>query len=171
MSSIRIGDTSSLEKQRIVNTSAGCYLVRKAGDVIELLIIKKTWPDGKVRYVLPKGHKEGDETLEKAAIRETKEESGYIDFKLLRYIGSSTYELDWSEIQMKTDHYFLAVLKSDKRIEREPEEYEEDVIVENVWEEVDEALTYLKYENYKEITDLLRGYIKEELIEKTENQR
>jgi hypothetical protein len=40
--SIRIGDTSSLEKQRRVNTSAGCYLVRKAdNNNIELLVIKK----------------------------------------------------------------------------------------------------------------------------------
>ena len=44
MSSIRIGDTSSLEKQRIVNTSAGCYLVRKEGSEIQLLIIKKIGP-------------------------------------------------------------------------------------------------------------------------------
>ncbi|MDY0097525.1 MAG: NUDIX domain-containing protein [Candidatus Dojkabacteria bacterium] len=163
MGSIRIGDTSSLEKQRRVNTSAGCYLVRKSDDGLKLLIIKKTWPSGDIKYVLPKGHKEGDETLEKAAIRETKEESGYTDFKLLRYLGSSTYELDWSEIQMKTDHYFLAVLNSDKQIERKPEEYEKDVVVENLWLEVEKALTHLKYENYKEITDLLKEYIKTEL--------
>jgi ADP-ribose pyrophosphatase YjhB (NUDIX family) len=163
MSSIRIGDTSSLEKQRRVNTSAGCYLVRKSDDGLKLLIIKKTWPNGDIKYVLPKGHKEGDETLEKAAIRETKEESGYTDFKLLRYLGSSTYELDWSEIQMKTDHYFLAVLNSDKQIDRKPEEYEKDVVVENLWLEVEKALTHLKYENYKEITDLLKEYIKTEL--------
>lgn len=163
MSSIRIGDTSSLEKQRIVNTSAGCYLVRKEGSEIQLLIIKKTWPNGDIKYVFPKGHREGDETLEQTAIRETKEESGYTDFKLLRYIGSSTYELDWSEIQMKTDHYYLAILNSDKQIERKPEEYEKDVTVENIWKEVEEALTHLKYESYKEITDLLKEYIKTEL--------
>ena len=163
MSSIRIGDTSSLDKQRIVNTSAGCYLVRKANNSMELLIIKKTWPNGDTKYVLPKGHREGGETLEQTAIRETKEESGYTDFKLLRYIGSSTYELDWSEIQMKTDHYYLAVLNSDKQIERKPEEYEKDVTVENIWRELEEALTHLKYESYEEITDLLKEYIEIEL--------
>ena len=72
---------------------------------------------------------------------------------------------------MKTDHYFLAVLKSDKQIERIPEKYETEVIVDNLWLEVDEGLAHLKYENYEEITDLLKVYIKEELIDKTENQR
>lgn len=31
---IRIGDSSSLEKKRRVNTSAGCYLVRKSTECI-----------------------------------------------------------------------------------------------------------------------------------------
>ena len=64
---------------------------------------------------------------------------------------------------MKTDHYYLAILNSDKQIERKPEEYEKDVTVENIWKEVEEALTHLKYESYKEITDLLKEYIKTEL--------
>jgi ADP-ribose pyrophosphatase YjhB (NUDIX family) len=164
MSSIRIGDTSSLEKQRRVNTSAGCYLVRKSDDGLKLLIIKKTWPNGDIKYVLPKGHKEGDETLEKAAIRETKEESGYTDFKLLRYLGSSTYELDWSEIQMKTDHYYLAILKSDREESKQPETYEEGVVAENQWRDLDKALEFLTFENNTEIHDLLKQYITQDIL-------
>lgn len=164
MSSIRIGDTSSLEKQRRVNTSAGCYLVRKSDDGLKLLIIKKTWPNGDIKYVLPKGHKEGDETLEKAAIRETKEESGYTDFKLLRYLGSSTYELDWSEIQMKTDHYYLAILKSDREESKQPETYEEGVVAENQWKDLDKALEFLTFENNTEIHDLLKQYITQDIL-------
>ncbi len=112
---IRIGNSSSLAKQRRVNTSAGCYLVRKNdNNNIQLLVIKKVWQDGNERYVLPKGHKEGEESLEEAALREVMEESGYTDITLLRYLGSSTYEIDWDEIQMKPDHYFLALLNSSK---------------------------------------------------------
>jgi hypothetical protein len=47
MTTVRIGDTDSLEKKRIVNTSAGCYLVRELDDNFELLVIHKKWPDGK----------------------------------------------------------------------------------------------------------------------------
>ena len=111
---VRIGDTSSLEKRRRVNTSAGCFLVKTEEGNVKLLVIKKVWLDGTTKYVLPKGHKEGEETLEDTALREVREESGYSDISLLRYLGSATYELDWTEIQLKTDHYFLALLNSEK---------------------------------------------------------
>jgi 8-oxo-dGTP pyrophosphatase MutT (NUDIX family) len=162
--SIRIGDTSSLTKKRRVNTSAGCYLVRKQGDNIELLVIKKIWPDGTERYVLPKGHKEGEEVLEETALRETMEESGYIDITLLRYLGSSTYEIDWGEIQMKTDHYFLAILNSNKQDGKQQETYEENVLVKNEWIELEKGLELLTFENNLEIHKLVREYIKEDIL-------
>lgn len=162
---IRIGDSSSLEKKRRVNTSAGCYLVRQTdSNEIELLVIKKSWPDGKTRFILPKGHKEGEESLEEAAHREVMEESGYTDISLLRYLGSSTYEIDWDEIQMKTDHYYLALLSSDTQEGKQPETYEEGVVVENLWMNLDEALELLTFENNPEIHELLKQFIKEDLI-------
>ena len=163
--SIRIGDTSSLEKQRRVNTSAGCYLVRKTdNNNIELLVIKKVWPDGNTRYVLPKGHKEGEETLEEAALREVMEESGYTDITLLRYLGSSTYEIDWSEIQMKTDHYYLALLNSEIEKGKQEETYEDGVELENEWIELDKALELLTFENNPEIHELVKKYVKEDVL-------
>ena len=126
MQTARIGNTSSMEKNRRVNVSAGCYLLRKLNnDKFELLILYKKWPNGEEHFVLPKGHREKDENLEETATRETIEESGYVDFKLLKYLGSYTYELDWDEIQMKTDHYFLALLNTEENTEQKPEEYEE----------------------------------------------
>lgn len=163
--SIRIGNTSSLEKQRRVNTSAGCYLVRKTDNSnIELLVIKKVWPDGNTRYVLPKGHKEGEETLEQAALREVMEESGYTDITLLRYLGSSTYEIDWSEIQMKTDHYYLALLNSEIEKGKQEETYEDGVELENEWIELDKALELLTFENNPEIHELVKKYVKEDVL-------
>lgn len=162
---IRIGDSSFLEKKRRVNTSAGCYLVRKTGnDDIELLVIKKSCPDGTTRYVLPKGHQEGEETLEEAALREVMEESGYKDIRLLRYLGSSTYELDWDEIQLKTDHYFLALLNSEREGGKQSEIYEVDVVVENQWMDLDRALESLAFENDHEIHDLLKQYIEQDIL-------
>lgn len=163
--SIRIGNTSSLDKRRRVNTSAGCYLVCKNEDKgVELLVIKKIWPDGNTRYVLPKGHKEGEETLEETAHREVKEESGYIDIKLLRYLGSSTYELDWSEIQMKTDHYYLALLNSNEKGGKQQETYEDGVELENQWMELERGLEILTFENNPEIHKVLRRYVKEDIL-------
>ena len=160
---VRIGSTSSLEKRRRVNTSAGCFLVKKEDENVKLLVIKKTWPDGTTKYVLPKGHAEGEETLEETALREVMEESGYSDISLLRYLGSGTYELDWTEIQLKTDHYYLALLNSEKEGGKQPETYEEGVVVENQWRDVDEGLELLTYENYHEIIKLLKKYITEDI--------
>lgn len=159
MTTVRIGDTASLEKNRIINSSAGCYLVRKEDESYELLILHKKWPEGKEHYVLPKGHKEGDEVLEETARRETMEESGYTDFKLLKYIGSCTYELDWSEIQLKTDHYYLAILQSEEKRDRKPEEYEEEVTVENFWVDIEEGFKLLTFENQEEIHSKIRELI------------
>jgi len=157
---IRIGDNHSLNKKRRVNTSAGCYLIRKK-DNIQLLVIKKEWPDGNIKYVLPKGHVEGEESLEQAAIREVKEESGYTDITLLKYLGSSTYELDWKEIQMKTDHYFLALLDNDTQEEKQAETYEDGVVVENQWIDLDKGLELLTLGKHKEIHELVRRYVGE----------
>lgn len=159
METVRIGDTSSLEKNRRINTSAGCYLVLKKDDKYKLLILHKKWPEGKEHYVLPKGHKENDEVLEETAKRETIEESGYIDFKLLKYVGSCTYELDWSEIQLKTDHYYLAMLQSEERTERKTEEYEKGVTVENLWVDLEEGFKLLTFENQEEIHNKVRELI------------
>lgn len=162
---IRIGKTSSLNKKRRVKTSAGCYLVRKGEDNnIQMLVIKKVWPDGNTRYVLPKGHKEGEETLEEASLREVVEESGYTDISLLKYLGSSTYELDWDEIQIKTDHYYLALLGSDIQEGKQSETYEDGVVVENQWMDLDRALESLTFENNPEIHKLLKQYVKEDLL-------
>lgn len=157
MTTVRIGDTASIEKNRIINTSAGCYLIRALENAqFQLLIIRKKWSNGEERYVLPKGHQEGDEVLEETARRETMEECGYTDFKLLSYIGSCTYELDWREIQLKTDHYYLAILQSEEKRERKQEDYEEGVTVENIWMALEEGFKILTFENQKEIHDKVR---------------
>jgi len=159
MTNVRIGEINSIQKNRIINTSAGCYLVRNKNDKYELLILHKKWPDGKEQYVLPKGHTEWDEVLEDTVRREITEESGYTDFKLLKYIGSCTYELDWSEIQLKTDHYYLGILQTENKRERKPERYEEGVTVENLWRDLEEGFKLLTFENQKEIHSKVRELI------------
>ncbi len=157
MDTIRIGNTTSLEKQRRINTSAGCFLVRKSNDnKYEMLVIHKKWSDEKDEYSLPKGHKEKDETLEQAALRETLEESGFKNVKLLNYIGSRTYEIDWDEIQLKTDHYFLAKLEDEERLDILPEDYEPGVSVETIWLDLDEGFNLLTNENHSEFLTLIK---------------
>jgi len=105
-----------------------------------------------------------EETLEEAALREVMEESGYTDITLLRYLGSSTYELDWREIQMKTDHYYLAFLNSEKEEGKQQEIYEDGVELENLWIKLDEGLKFLTFENNLEIHKVLKKYVKEDIL-------
>lgn len=86
--------------------SAGCVLVRRRGEAeMEALIIRR---GDKPRYEIPKGHLEGAETSEQAALRELREETGlatevHVGIK----IGSETYMLPRTGAR-KTVDYFLA---------------------------------------------------------------
>lgn len=160
MDTVRIPETTSMGKNRRASTSAGCFLVRKTNiGKFELFVIHEKWPDGKETYVLPKGHREKEETIEETAIRETTEESGYVDYKLVKYIGSRTYELDWDEIWIKTDHYFLAILESDKKVKQDLEEYEKNVIQDTSWLDFGIGVDMLTYENQKEFMDQIKEYL------------
>lgn len=58
------------------------------------------------KYFLPKGHVEGSETLEEAALREVWEESGLKKVKIIMHLGSNTRVTD-DKKELKTIHYFL----------------------------------------------------------------
>ena len=161
MTTVRISDNTLLGKKRRGTFSAGCYLVRKRNNQFELLILHKRWLDGMERYVLPKGHQEERETLEDTAKRETIEESGYTNFELLSYIGSNTYELDLDEIIIKTDHYYLAILRNEETIPKRPEIYEKDVVVENIWIDLEEGFGLLTFENQEEMNNKVKSLLKE----------
>ena len=65
---------------------------------------------------------------------------------------------------MKTDHYFLAILNSEKEEGKQPEIYEDGVMVENQWMDLDRALELLTFENNLEIHDLLKQYINQDIL-------
>ncbi len=160
---IRVGDDSSMEKERNATDSAGSFLIRKLEDrKYQLLLLHQQWPDGTENYVLPKGHKEEGETLDSAARRETTEETGYIDFTLVQYIGSRTYEINWKEYRViKTDHYFLSILDSEERKDLRLAEYEKEYMAESMWLDLEEGFKKLSYEGSEEFFNVIRKYLKQ----------
>jgi 8-oxo-dGTP pyrophosphatase MutT (NUDIX family) len=162
------------------HTSAGCYILRKNNGKYELLLIHRNkyedkeinWieenKDGKKikksivtteLYVIPKGHREGDEDLEQTAKREVEEETGYSDIEIVKPLGLRSYILDWNPPIEKTDHYYLAILKSDERKEQSLTEWESESGMNVVWVDVDEGFKLLTWENNPEILKKIKEYI------------
>lgn len=89
------------------------------------LLVKEN-PNGKEVYNLPAGHVDKDEQLEAAAIRETKEETGY-DVRLIKQIG-----LYHESAPQSVKHVYLAEIIGGEAHAQEGE------ILEVVWRSFDE---------------------------------
>ena len=115
-------------------------------------------PDGKVlilrrrqegTWVLPKGKMEPGETRAQTALREVQEETGLANLKIIREIGLVRYVFLWKPDNMnynKTVHYFLMNINGP----------EQEIILEpdfsaHAWEEPNEALKHLTFENDRRI--------------------
>lgn len=70
---------------------------------------------------LPKGHIDPGESAEEAALRETCEESGYCDLRILADLGRRTVEFEYKgRHYLREDHYFLMRLLSARQTARPP---------------------------------------------------
>lgn len=121
-----MGHTDNSEKRAI---SAGGVVV-KAG---KLLLIKFYTGTG---VTFPKGHVEKGETYDQAALREVREETGFMDLELVKKLGVVTRpatERDGTQVT-KTIHLFLFRITGESRCNAEEE---------IVWLSLEEALTQL----------------------------
>ena len=139
--------------------SAGCYLLRKNDNKYELLVIHRVKLLGEEKYVLPKGHQEGNETLEETARREVAEETGYLDIEIIKKIGINDYILSWNKDVHKTDNYFLAILKSEKQTHQELTKAESDSKMEVLWTDWEDGLKILSWENLDGVFEKIEKYI------------
>jgi 8-oxo-dGTP pyrophosphatase MutT (NUDIX family) len=94
---------------RIQYQSAGGILVR---DARVLLLRKRT----RNEWVLPRGRVERGETLEAAALRETREETGYLNVRVLKKLGTRRAEFQHRGRHVIRDEtYYLMELIDEAR--------------------------------------------------------
>ncbi|MCX6495929.1 MAG: NUDIX domain-containing protein, partial [Rhodoluna sp.] len=77
-------------KPRVEETSAGGFVLAADGSPL-IAVIGRRNRGGRIDWCVPKGHLEGDETKEQAAIREIAEETG-LEATIIESLGSIHYE-------------------------------------------------------------------------------
>ncbi|MGB9856640.1 MAG: NUDIX hydrolase [Dictyoglomaceae bacterium] len=104
-------------------------------------------------WVLPKGHVEEGENVEKTAVREVEEETG-IKAKIIDYVGEIEYHAPATEFHPEEDKkvkwFLMEALNSDIKVE-------EDIFVQGKFVSFEEALNLLTFPLEKEI--LKRAYL------------
>ena len=93
-------------KPRVEETSAGGFVLAADGSP-RIAVIGRRNRGGRIDWCVPKGHLEGSETIEEAAIREVTEETG-LEATIIESLGSIHYEFSTpTSIISKTVHHFL----------------------------------------------------------------
>lgn len=93
------GESAELETQRVV--ASGGVVFNMINGQFRVALISR----GK-RWFLPRGLVESGETIQSAALREVKEETG-LDCEVVRKIGRFSYRFTRRKQYLKTIHFFL----------------------------------------------------------------
>jgi 8-oxo-dGTP pyrophosphatase MutT (NUDIX family) len=123
--------------------SAGGVVVR--GDDVIVIVPVKRAADGRRVVGLPKGHLDGDETPEQAAVREVAEETG-VDAELIDELGDVRYRYDRKGRRVdKVVRFYLFEYRSGDVADHDHE------IEEARWVPLREATRELTYDGEREM--------------------
>ncbi len=87
--------------------SAGGVVYRREGGRIEIVLASRRTRRGELAWGLAKGGIEADESLETAAVREVREETG-LEAEIESSLGETRYFYVWENVRIrKTVHFFL----------------------------------------------------------------
>jgi 8-oxo-dGTP pyrophosphatase MutT (NUDIX family) len=130
-------------RRRVEETSAGGFVLAADGSRRVALIGRQT-RSRRIDWCVPKGHPEGDETVEAAAIREVFEETG-IEAELIEPLGTIGYEFNAGNLLIaKTVHHFLMrQTGGELSLENDPNHE----AIEVKWVPIDDLAGILSHEN------------------------
>jgi 8-oxo-dGTP pyrophosphatase MutT (NUDIX family) len=111
---------------------------------------------GRIDWCVPKGHLEGNETKEQAAIREIAEETG-LEATIIESLGSIHYEFSTpTSIISKTVHHFLMKQTGGTlTIENDPDQEAVDIR----WVHIDLLHAELAHENERRLAVIVQEWI------------
>jgi len=137
---------------RVKETSAGGFVLASDGSARVALIGRLT-KRGALEWCVPKGHPEGPETLEQAAMREIFEETG-IQGEVIELLGSIDYEFYTPDkhISKTVHHYLLRQTSGELTVDGDPNQE----AVETRWFDIAELHNVLSHENERRMA---RGVI------------
>lgn len=133
--------------------SAGGMVVREINGWHQVAIIARYNRGGKLEWVLPKGHPEGEEDHREAAVREVAEETG-IDGKILTNLGAIDYffTVPGQRIHKTVHHYLMRATGGTLTIENDPDQEAVDV----AWVDIDRLAARLTFLNERRIVAAAR---------------
>ncbi|MCL2455450.1 MAG: NUDIX hydrolase [Micrococcales bacterium] len=136
------------QAMRVDEVSAGGLVVAVRDDAAHAAIIARRNRGGRLEWCLPKGHLEGEETPEQAAVREISEETG-ITGEVIHRLGVIDYWFggDDRRVHKVVHHFLLAAVGGHLTNEHDPDQEAEAV----EWVRLDELGTRLSYPNERRL--------------------
>jgi 8-oxo-dGTP pyrophosphatase MutT (NUDIX family) len=149
---------NSRPKPRVEETSAGGFVLAGDGSP-RIAAIGRRNRGGRIDWCVPKGHLEGDETKEQAAIREIAEETG-LEATIIESLGSIHYEFATpTSIISKTVHHFLMKQTGGTlTIENDPDHEAVDIR----WINIDLLHAELAHDNERRLALIVQEWIQKQ---------
>jgi 8-oxo-dGTP pyrophosphatase MutT (NUDIX family) len=136
----------------VEETSAGGLVVTERSGVAHVAVIARINRGGRLEWCLPKGHLEGEETPEQAAVREIAEETG-IEGEVVRSLGAIDYwfSVEGRRVHKTVHHYLLTATGGSLTVEGDPDAE----AVDAAWVPLDELPERLAFSNERRIARLV----------------
>ena len=132
----------------VLETSAGGIVVDVVDGQARIAVIARRNRAGRIEWCLPKGHQEGEETLEETAAREVAEETG-INGRVLTMLGTIDYWFATGDkrVHKFVHHYLLEATGGELTVDNDPDQEAVDV----AWFRLDEVHHHLTFPNERRI--------------------
>lgn len=146
---------NSRQKPRVEETSAGGFVLAADGSP-RIAVIGRRNRGGRIDWCVPKGHLEGAETAEQAALREVEEETG-LKATIIESLGSIHYEFSTpTSIIVKTvHHYLMKQTGGELTIENDPDHEAVDIR----WVNIDLLNAELAHENERRLALIVQEWV------------